>query len=40
MDITRACFHVGGKYCLRMTALKNFVIKVMDLLGICLSALS
>jgi hypothetical protein len=38
MDITRACFHAGGKYCLRRTALNNFVIKVMTLLGRSLSA--
>jgi hypothetical protein len=38
MDITRACFHAGGKYCLRKTALNNFVIKVMALLGRCLNA--
>jgi hypothetical protein len=38
MVITRACFHASGMYCLRRTALNNFVIKVMALLERCFSA--
>jgi hypothetical protein len=26
MDITRACFHAGGKYCLRRTALNSSLL--------------
>jgi hypothetical protein len=29
MDTTRTCFHDGGKYCLRRTALNTFVGKVI-----------
>jgi hypothetical protein len=38
MDITQACFHAGRKYCLLRTALNSFVIKVIGILGTCLSA--
>jgi hypothetical protein len=34
-----ACFHPGGKYCLRRTALNTFVRKVVARLGRCLRTL-
>jgi hypothetical protein len=39
MGNTRACFHTGGKYCLRRTALNTFVRKVIARFGRCVRTL-
>jgi hypothetical protein len=39
MGNTRACFQIGGKYCLRRTALNTFVRKVIARFGRCLRTL-
>jgi hypothetical protein len=38
METTPACFHAGGKYCLRRTALNTFVrlsLALVDVSGPC-----